>query len=139
MMLMPPCSRAWATPKEAEKSTSPTASSMATTISSSRVRGPSARYWRTTIRVAAGAVAAAMAPRVMAEGIEIAAGKRKWSAIRAASTAAVVTTAWRIPTVMACRPMLRRSERRNSLPMVKAMKPRATSGMMLKPATSAMV
>ena len=34
---------------------------MATTISSSRVSGPSALYWRTTIRVAAGAVAAAMA------------------------------------------------------------------------------
>ena len=99
--LMVPLSRAEATPKEAENSTRPTASSMATTSSSSLVRGPSALYWRTTIRVAAGAVAAAMAPRVMAEDTEIRAGFMKCSATRAASTRAVVNTAWAMPTVMA--------------------------------------
>jgi hypothetical protein len=35
---------------------------MATTGSSIRVTGPFALYWRTTISVAAGAVAAAIAP-----------------------------------------------------------------------------
>ena len=88
-------------PKEAEKSTRPTASSMATTISSRWVRGPSALYCLTTIRVAAGAVAAAMEPSVMAEAIEMMSGRMRWSATSATSTRAVVTTACKMPTVMA--------------------------------------
>ena len=123
---MRPCSRALAMPKEAEKSTRPTASSMATTISSRRVRGPSALYCLTTIRVAAGAVAAAIAPSVMAEAMEMMSGRMKCRMTSAASTRAVVMTACKMPTVMACLPMLSRAERRNSLPMTKAMKPSAT-------------
>ena len=124
--LMEPLSSAVATPKEAENSTSPTASSMATTSSSSRVSGPSALYCRTTISVAAGAVAAAMAPRVMAEEMEISSGLMKCRATRAASTKAVVATAWRMPTAMACLPMCLSCSSRNALPMVKAIKPSAT-------------
>ena len=119
---MRPCSSAFATPKEAEKRTRPTASSMATTISSRWVSGPLALYCLTTIRVAAGAVAAAIAPSVMAEAMEMMSGRMKC----ARSTSAVVTTACRMPTVMACRPMLSSVVRRNSLPMTKAMKPSAT-------------
>ena len=127
---MRPCSRALAMPKEAEKSTRPTASSRATTISSRRVRGPSALYCLTTIRVAAGAVAAAIAPSVMAEAMEMMSGRMKCRTTSAASTRAVVMTACKMPTVMACLPMLSRVERRNSLPMTKAMKPSATWVMM---------
>ena len=117
-------------PKEAEKSTRPTASSRATTISSRRVRGPSALYCLTTIRVAAGAVAAAIEPSVMAEAMEMMSGRMKCRMTSAASTRAVVMTACKMPTVMACLPMLSRVERRNSLPMTKAMKPSATWVMM---------
>ena len=62
-----PCSSAFAMPKEVENSTRPTASSIATTISSRWVSGPSALYCLTTIRVAAGSVAAAIAPSVIAD------------------------------------------------------------------------
>ena len=137
--LMDPLSRATATPKEAENRTRPTASSIATTSSSSLVSGPSALYWRTTISVAAGAVAAAIAPRVMAEEMEISAGLMKWSATRAASTRAAVITAWRIPTVIACLPICLSCSKRNSLPMVKAMKPSATWETMSREATSAVL
>ena len=44
------------------------ASSMATTGSSMLQTGPRALYWRTTISVAAGAVAAAMAPSIRHRG-----------------------------------------------------------------------
>ena len=109
---------------------------MATTSSSNLVSGPSALYWRTTIRVAAGAVAAAMEPSVMAEDTEIKSGLMKWVAIRAASTSSVVNTAWTIPTVMACPPICRSCSSRNSFPMVKAIKPRATWEMMSRLVTS---
>ena len=68
---MVPVSRADAIPKETENRIRPTASSMATTINNSFVKGPSALYCLTTISVAAGAVAAAMAPRVMADEREM--------------------------------------------------------------------
>ena len=77
VMLTLPLSSAEATPKEAENSINPTASSMATTNNKSFVMGPSALYWRTTIRVAAGAVAEAIAPRVMAEETESSSGRMK--------------------------------------------------------------
>ena len=127
---MRPCSSAFAMPKEAEKSTKPTASSMATTISSRRVKGPLALYCLTTIRVAAGAVAEAMAPSVMADAIEMTSGRAKCRATRAISTSTVVITACRMPTVTACLPMLSNALSRNSLPMTKAMKPSATCVMM---------
>ena len=73
-MLTCPWASAVAMPKETENSSRPTASSMATTSIRSRVRGPSALYCRTTIKVAAGAVADAMAPRVIAAGRDILSG-----------------------------------------------------------------
>ena len=66
-----------ATPNETENNTRPTASSMATTINSNFVIGPSALYCFTTISVAAGAVAAAIAPRVIAEEREMREGAIK--------------------------------------------------------------
>ena len=88
-------------------------------------------YCRTTISVAAGAVAAAMAPRVRAAAAEISWGFQKWMASSTTSTRAVVRTAWRIPMTMAARPICRSCATRNSLPMAKAMKPRAAWEMTL--------
>ena len=124
-----PLPSASAMPKDTAKSTRPTASSRATMGSSRSVRGPLALYWRTTIRVAAGAVAAAMAPRVMAAARLSTSGAARWISTRARSTTTAVSTAWRMPMTMACLPVSRSWERRNSLPMEKAMKPRATSEM----------
>ena len=75
--------------------------------SSRSVSGPLALYWRTTISVAAGAVAAAMAPRVMAAGRDSTSGRRKWKSSRARSTQQVVITAWRMPITRACLPVSR--------------------------------
>ena len=136
--LTAPLSKATATPKEAEKRTRPTASSMATTIKRSLVMGPSALYCRTTISVAAGAVAAAMAPRVMAEETEMTSGRTRCKRIRAKSNRAVAATAWRMPTTMAWRPMVFSWLTRNSLPMVNAMKPKATWESMFRPSTASM-
>ena len=61
---VPPCI-ACAIPKDTEKMTRPTASSSATIGSSRSVTGPFALYCLTTIRVAAGAVADAIAPSVI--------------------------------------------------------------------------
>ena len=112
-------------PKDTLNSTRPTASSMATTSISSFVRGPSALYCRITIRVAAGAVAEAMAPSVMAQEMEIRLGNSRCSAIRVMSTNTVAMTACKIPTVMAFAPVAFSWLRRNSLPMAKAIKPSA--------------
>ena len=122
-----PLERARAMPKDTAKTTRPTASSSATIGSSSSVSLPLALYWRTTISVAAGAVAAAMAPSVMAAGTDSAEGNRTCSPSSAASTISVVTRACRMPITRACLPVSRSWERRNSLPMEKAMKPSATS------------
>ena len=74
---------------------------------------------------AAGAVAAAMAPRVMAEAMESLSGNSRWTPIKTRSTKTVVMTACRIPMVMALLPKVLSWLSRNSLPMAKAMKPRA--------------
>ena len=122
-----PPSMAPATPMETAKITRPTASSRATMGSSRLVTGPLALYWRTTISVAAGAVAAAMAPRVTATGRGSVSGPtRKYRPISAASTSRLVNSAWAMPMTVAVRPVLRSWARRNSLPMSKAIKPRAT-------------
>ena len=124
-MLTAPLASALAMPKDTENSSRPTASSMATTSISRRVIGPSALYWRTTIIVAAGAVADAIAPRVIAHGMEIIVGKHRCSAIRAISTTMVVITAWRMPMMIALLPMAFSCLRRNSLPIENAIKPSA--------------
>ena len=125
MMLTAPLASALAMPKDTENSKRPTASSMATTSISRRVIGPSALYWRTTIIVAAGAVAEAIAPSVIAQGMEIISGKSMCSAIRAISTTMVAMTAWTMPMTMAFLPISLSCFKRNSLPMENAMKPSA--------------
>ena len=67
---------ACAMPKETENTTRPTASSSATIGRSSSVTGPFALYCLTTISVAAGAVADAIAPSVIATGIGRISGPR---------------------------------------------------------------
>ena len=116
-----------AMPKETAKITRPTASSSATMGSSKLVTGPLALYWRTTISVAAGAVAAAMAPRVMATGSGSTSGPTiKWRPISAASTSSEAITACRMPMTVAVLPVCFSWARRNSLPISKAIKPSAT-------------
>ncbi len=119
--------RARAMPKDTAKITRPTASSRATMGKSRSVSLPLALYWRTTISVAAGAVAEAMAPSVSAAGRGILSGMARCTAISAASTRMVAITAWMMPMTVACLPVSLSWERRNSLPMAKAMKPSATS------------
>ena len=65
--LIEPAPSDLAIPKEIAKTTSPTASSNATTGSKISVKGPFALYCFTTIKVAAGAVAVATAPRTIAD------------------------------------------------------------------------
>ena len=96
-----PLPRARATPKDTANSTRPTASSNATMGKSRSVSLPLALYWRTTISVAAGAVAAAMAPRVMAAATLSAWGNRKCTPSSAASTNSAVTTACSTPITSA--------------------------------------
>ena len=61
-----PKQMALAIPNETANTTRPTASSSATIGSRRSTTGPFALYWRTTISVAAGAVAVAIAPSVIA-------------------------------------------------------------------------
>ena len=72
-----PCSSAFAIPNDTAKMINPTTSSSATTGSSIFVTGPSALYCLTIMSVAAGAVAAAIAPIVTATDIGITSGIRK--------------------------------------------------------------
>ncbi len=121
--------RLFAMPKETAKTTRPTASSSATMGSSRSTRGPLALYWLTTIKVAAGAVAAAMAPSVMATGTVTWLGMIRWRIKSDRSTNSVADRAWKMAMMVACRPMALSWVNRNSLPMAKAIKPRATSEM----------
>ena len=61
----------------------------------------------------------------MAQGMVITSGKHRLRATSTTSTSAVVITAWRMPMTMARLPIAFSWDSRNSLPMVKAMKPRA--------------
>ena len=130
---------AFATPNDTAKTTRPTASSSATIGSSRSTSGPFALYCRTTISVAAGAVAVAIAPRVMACATESFPFVSRQTAIKAISTRKVAVSACRIPTTSACLPVFLSSETRNSLPMENAMKPSATSEIKDRLSTSAMV
>ena len=134
-LTLPEC-RAVATPKDTAKATRPTASSRATMGSSRSVSLPLALYCRTTIRVAAGAVAVAMAPRVMAAGALSTSGISRCRPSRAASTSTMAIRACSTPMTAACLPVSFSWDRRNSLPMEKAMKPRATEEMTLRSFTA---
>ena len=94
-----PPSMDWATEAEMEKTIRPRASSMATTGSSICVTGPLALYCRTTISVAAGAVARAMAPRSNARGTST--PKR----ISPTSTHSAVVSPWKAVMVSGALPI----------------------------------
>ena len=124
-----------AMPKDTANAMRPTASSSATIGSSRSVSSPLALYWRTTISVVAGAVAVAMAPRVIAAGTESTSGRIKWNTTSATSTKASAASACRTPMTIACLPVFFSWLRRNSLPMENAIKPIATSEIMLSVST----
>ena len=135
---MCPFSSALATPNEMANTISPTTSSRATTGSRIFVSGPSALYCFTTISVAAGAVAVATAPSVIAADSGSLSGIIKCIAISTTSTKIVATTAWNTAITIDCLPVFRRSSRRNSLPIANAIKPSAMSQMMSYFDTSSM-
>ena len=71
-------------------------------------------------------MAEAMAPRVRTTGMgRISSPIIKWRTNRAPSTIRAAARAWKMPITMAARPVCFKLERRNSLPMEKAIKPRA--------------
>ena len=92
---------ALAMPNETANTIRPTASSSATIGSSRSVSSPFALYWRTTISVAAGAVAEAIAPSVIAAGTERMSGRSRWKPMSAASTKTVATSACITPMTSA--------------------------------------
>ena len=135
-MLICPLDRAFAMPLDTANTTRPTASSSATMGSRMSVRGPRALYWLMTMTVAAGAVAVAMAPSTMQVDTGSFSGPRmKWRPMSTRSTMTVAVNACRMATTVACFPVFRRASMRNSLPMEKAMKPRAVSDTRLMAST----
>ena len=69
----------------------------------------------------------AMAPKVMAAGMDRRSGFHMWRHIMAISTSTAAVTPWNTPITKACFPVFCSDSRRNSVPMEKAMKPMATS------------
>ena len=132
-ILICPSTKAFATPNDIENNTKPTASSKATTGNNTFVTGPFALYCLTTIKVAAGAVAEAIAPIIIAAGSGNFSGINRYTPTKTISTIIVVNTAWKIPIIVACFPMVLSCESLNSLPIEKAMKPNATSDINPKP------
>ena len=100
-----PESKVFDIPNETAKTINPTASSNATTGKRMSVTGPFALYCLTTMRVAAGAVAEAIAPSTTAASKGNLSGIAKCNTIKTASTSNVVTTACKIPTMVACLPI----------------------------------
>ena len=88
-----PLTIVFAIPNDTANTTRPTASSSATIGSNNFVRGPFALYCLTTIKVAAGAVAVAIAPSVRTCGNESISGRIKWKTYNAISTKSVATSA----------------------------------------------
>ena len=116
---------------ETAKTIRPTASSMATTGSSVLVSSPLALYWRTTMSVAAGAVAVAIAPRMIDSDTL---NPHRHSTI---STSAAAMMDWKSVMIITFLPMERMLESLNSPPMEKAMKPSAMVVMMLSLSSAA--
>ena len=100
------------------------------------VRGPLALYWLMTMMVAAGAVAVATAPSTMQVETGSFSPRTRWSSRRTTSTKRAAERAWMMAMTVACLPVCFKADSRNSLPMEKAMKPRATSQMRPKLDTS---
>ena len=130
--------KAWATPKEMAKIISPTASSKATIGKSKSVTGPCALYCLTTIKVAAGAVAEAMAPKTrQADKDKTSSPKTKCKTSNEVSTKIVAPRACKTPIMIVSLPDLAMRSSLNSAPMEKAIKPSATLERILKDWTSA--
>ena len=126
-MLPPLDCTAWAIPKETAKATSPIASSRATTGNSTSVTFPLALYCFTTIMVAAGAVAEAMAPKVKAAEIGSFSGMIKCKPINAASTRRTAIKDSNRAITTDCFPTFFKTDILNSEPMENAINPSATS------------
>ena len=103
------------------------------------VTGPFDLYCFTTIKVAAGAVAVATDAKTMATGSGSASGITKCKPIKTASTTTVVKTAWNTPITVACFPIFFNCDKRNSLPIAKAIKPSARSEIIPKPSSCSAV
>ena len=88
-----PLTNVFAIPKDTANTIKPTASSNATIGSNSLVKGPFALNCLTTMRVAAGAVAVAMAPNVRSCGTDNLSGIIKCTTTNARSTNKVATSA----------------------------------------------
>ena len=76
--------------------------------------------------VAAGAVAVAIAPSVIAAGSDSLSGAMRWNIMSATSTNIAAASACSTPTANACLPIVLSCETLNSLPIEKAINPSAT-------------
>ena len=100
-----PANTAFAAPKHTANITRPIASSSATTGRSIVETGPFALYCLITISVAAGAVAAAIAPIISATGRFTTSGITKLKATSPPPTRIVARTAAAVDTIAACFPI----------------------------------
>ena len=116
-----------AIPNNTANTVSAIASSRATIGSNISTNLPFALYCLTTIKVAAGAVAVEIAPNVKAWAIVNVSGCNKETTIRQTLTKKVAPKASQKPTITAFLPICFKSFTLNSLPIEKAIKPRATS------------
>ena len=116
-----------AIPNNTAKTVSAIASSRATIGSNISTNLPLALYCLTTIKVAAGAVAVEIAPNVKAWAIVNVSGCNKETTTRQTLTKKVAPKASQKPTITAFLPICFKSFTLNSLPIEKAIKPRATS------------
>ena len=116
--LLPPSAPAMAT--QMPKNISAVASSIATTLNSVSVIGPLALYWRMTIIVAAGAVAAAMEPSTIENG------RSKPAMMSPTITKTTASSDSNTAITIGVAPTRLKYEILNSLPIEKAMKPSAT-------------
>ena len=103
---------------------------MATTGRSVLVSSPLALYCRTTISVAAGAVAVAIAPRMIDSDVL---NPHTHSTI---STSAAASSDWKSVMMITFLPIARMLAMRNSPPMEKAINPSATVVMIFSPSSA---
>ena len=116
-----------AIPNNTANTVSAIASSRATIGSNISTSLPLALYCLTTIKVAAGAVAVEIAPSVKACAIVNVSGYSSDTTIKQTLTKNVAAKASQKPTITAFLPICFKSFTLNSLPIEKAIKPKATS------------
>ena len=121
-----PTAKTFANATHIENTISPIASSNATTGRSVSVTMPRALYCFTTMSVAAGAVAVAIAPSRRIMGVSIWSGKANFSANSPSMTNATANNAWQKVIVTMLFPSFFKCSSLNSPPMENAIKPSAT-------------